>query len=149
MNSFVIETETIVNFSLLEKSRTLPVWRHHQTWKLYRLLIREPRTIRESSISATVSPVVSPLSNSSPRLLKFANSKSCALQSLMTCLSLASMSFSFTADIQMSLKIEKHSIIIFTAPSRHILIKTDCKLNLEYAFRQSLACHYKYWGQHE
>lgn len=66
------------------------------------LLINEPRTIRESSMRATVSPVVSPLSSSSPRALKLLNSKIWALQSLITCFNLASMSFSFTAEIQIS-----------------------------------------------
>lgn len=63
---------------------------------------RDPRTMRLSSSCPMVSAVVSPRSSSSPRLLKLMNVNSCIDHSLVTCRSLASMSFSFMADIQMS-----------------------------------------------
>ena len=49
-----------------------------------------------------ISAVSAPLSSSSPRVLKEENERFCTDQSAMTCFSLASMSFSFTALIQMS-----------------------------------------------
>ena len=63
---------------------------------------RDPRTIKESSINETISEVVSPRRRSSPRFLKEPNWKDRPLQSAMTCFSLASMSFSFTALMQIS-----------------------------------------------
>ena len=68
----------------------------------YLLLISDPNTIKLSSSRATISVVSPPLRSSSPRFLKAENEKSCAFHSKTTCFSLASMSFSFTADIQMS-----------------------------------------------
>lgn len=68
----------------------------------YLLLIKEPNTIRLSSINATISDVLSPRNNSSPRFLKFAKVSSLVLQSATTDLSLASMSFSLTAAMQTS-----------------------------------------------
>ena len=68
---------------------------------------RDPRTIKESSINETISEVVSPRRRSSPRFLKEPNWKDRPLQSAMTCFSLASMSFSFTALMQISCSAEK------------------------------------------
>ena len=68
----------------------------------YLLLIRDPSIISESSMSATISLVSCPLRSSSPLVLKFPNEKLCTLQSVTTCFSLASISFSFTAAIQIS-----------------------------------------------
>lgn len=70
--------------------------------KEYLLLIKELRTMRESSIRETISLVVSPRNNSSPRFLKLPNVNSWLFQSAITCFSLASISFSLTAEIQMS-----------------------------------------------
>lgn len=68
------------------------------------LLSRELRTIRESSIRETISEVLSPLSSNSPLFLNWAKVNSLLFQSAMTCFSLASMSFSLTAEIQISCK---------------------------------------------
>ena len=84
--------------------------KHHcctEEYKLYQLPshlfdMSELRTMRESSISEITSEVSSPRSNSSPRFLNGLKAKFCTLQSATTCFSLASMSFSFTALIQMS-----------------------------------------------
>ena len=66
------------------------------------LLRRDPRTIRLSSMSDTISEVSEPLSSSSPLFLNEAKLNSCVLQSVMTPFSFASMSRSFTAAMQMS-----------------------------------------------
>ena len=73
-----------------------------QARQLYLLLIKEPSTIKLSSINATISDVLSPRSRSSPRFLKLANVSSRVLQSATTDFSLASMSFSLTAAIHTS-----------------------------------------------
>ena len=68
------------------------------------LLIREPNTIRLSSRKPTISDVSAPLRRSSPRDLNGAKESDWAFQSVTTCVSLASMSFSLTAEIHMSWK---------------------------------------------
>lgn len=75
---------------------------YHWYSETYRLLSRELSTISESSISDTISVVESPRSSNSPRFLKVPKANSFELQSAITCFSLASMSFSFTALMQMS-----------------------------------------------
>ena len=77
---------------------------------LYLLLSNEPRFMRESSIAETISLVLSPRSRSSPRFLKLPNRNSCPCHSAITVFSLASISFSFTAEMQMSWK--KRQMII-------------------------------------
>ena len=64
--------------------------------------MREPKTMRESSMSEMISCVSSPLSNSSPRVLNGAKEKFCTAQSAFTCFSLPSISLSLTALIQTS-----------------------------------------------
>ena len=66
--------------------------------------ISDPNTMRESSMSEMISCVSSPLSSSSPRLLKFEKLMFWTAQSAITCFNLLSMSFSFTALIQISYK---------------------------------------------
>ena len=66
------------------------------------MLIRELRIMSESSNSPIVSIVSAGLRSSSPRDLKFMNVKTRLVQSAITCFSFASMSFSLTAEIQMS-----------------------------------------------
>ena len=79
----------------------------------YLLLIKEPNTIRLSSISATISEVLSPRRSSSPRFLKFAKVSSLVLQSATTDFSLASMSFSLTAAMQTSYRRANMSLLIY------------------------------------
>ena len=67
----------------------------------------DARTIKLSSINEIISAVISPFNINSPRVLNCENWKSCALHSAMTCFSLASISFSLTAEMQMSWKITK------------------------------------------
>ena len=69
---------------------------------MYLLLSSELSTINESSIADTISCVVSPFSSSSPRLLKFEKLNVRFDQSAVTFFSFASMSRSFTAEMQMS-----------------------------------------------
>ena len=88
----------------------------------HRLLSRELRIMRESSINETISPVESPRSSSSPRFLKWANVKSLEFQSRITCFSFASMSFSFTAEMQMSWQ-QQHNI--HRCPGNNNTIYTD------------------------
>ena len=71
----------------------------------YLLLINDPSTMRLSSSSATVSVVSFPFKSNSPRLLNVAKENSWALQSATTCCSFASISFSLTADMQISCKV--------------------------------------------
>ena len=85
----------------------------------HRLLRRELRIMRESSMRETISPVESPRSNSSPRFLNWANVKSLEFQSRITCLSFASISFSFTAEIQMSWQ-QQHTHVTWL--QQHILV---------------------------
>lgn len=74
-----------------------------QVWPLpYLLLIRDPSTIKLSSIKPMISVVLSPRRSSSPLFLKLPKVRSLALHSAMVAFSLASMSFSFTAEIQIS-----------------------------------------------
>ena len=75
---------------------------YNNTGGTHLLLIREPSTIKLSSRSPIISVVLSPRRRSSPLFLKLPNMISLALHSAMTVFSLASMSFSFTADIQIS-----------------------------------------------
>ena len=63
---------------------------------------KEPKTIKLSSTCPTISAVVSPLRSNSPRFLKTIKDNSWVDHSLVTCLNLASMSFSFKAEIQTS-----------------------------------------------
>lgn len=70
------------------------------------LLMREPSTMRESSISPMISEASSPLSSKFPRVLKPAKLKLCTAQSALTCFSLLSISFSLTALMQISCKTE-------------------------------------------
>ncbi len=63
---------------------------------------RDPSTIKLSSSKVMISAVESPRSNNSPRFLNGMNDSSCPAQSFVTVLSFASMSLSFTADMQMS-----------------------------------------------
>lgn len=64
--------------------------------------MREPNTIKLSSKNPTISVVSAPLRRSSPRDLKGAKESDWAFQSDTTCESLASMSFSLTAEMQIS-----------------------------------------------
>ena len=71
--------------------------------KLAHLLLKsELRIIKLSSSRATISAVSPPLSSSSPLALKLAKLRSRQFQSVTTWLNLASMSFSLTADMQIS-----------------------------------------------
>ena len=70
--------------------------------RTYLFDIKEPRIISESSMSDMLSEVSSPLRSSSPRVLKLLKATFLTLQSAMTCFNLVSMSFSFTALMQMS-----------------------------------------------
>lgn len=90
------------------------------------LLSSELRTIRESSICEIISPVVSPLSSNSPRVLKLPNAKSTPFHSAMVAFSLASISFSFTADIQISYKTSSVCVLIYT----FLLITVHHRLNI-------------------
>lgn len=99
-------------FSLWQEWYDRSDMRVERTWcrtPSHRLLSRELRIMRESSINETISPVESPRSSSSPRFLKGANVKSLEFQSRITCFSFASMSFSFTAEMQMSWQ-QQHNI---------------------------------------
>ena len=71
----------------------------------YRLLNKEPSTIKLSSSKEMISEVESPRSSNSPRLLKVENVNSWWFQSAITVFSLASMSFSLVAAMQMSYKV--------------------------------------------
>ena len=62
----------------------------------------EPRTMSESSMREMISDVSSPLNKSSPRVLNPAKLRFWTAQSAFTCFIFKSMSFSFTALIQMS-----------------------------------------------
>ena len=70
----------------------------------YRLLRREPSTIKLSSINETISEVSDPLSKSSPRDLNVEKESSCVFHSAITCFNFASISRSFTAEMQISWK---------------------------------------------
>lgn len=72
----------------------------------YLLLIRDPKIIRLSSMLAMISDVLSPLSSSSPRVLKLANVKVLLSHSAITCFSFCSISRSFTALMQISCVIQ-------------------------------------------
>lgn len=86
-------------------SETTILWKRiliygHKTEYLFDM--SELSIMRLSSSWPIVSAVVSPLRSSSPRLLNVWNVSSCTVHSLVTCLSLASMSFSFMAEIHIS-----------------------------------------------
>ena len=66
------------------------------------LLSKDPSTIRLSSKSEIISVVSPPFRSNSPRFLNPAKLNTCDFHSATTWLSLASMSFSFTAEMQMS-----------------------------------------------
>ena len=68
--------------------------------------MREPSTMSESSMREMISWVSSPLSSSSPRVLNGAKAKFCTAQSALTCFSLASISLSFTALMQISYSVD-------------------------------------------
>ena len=63
---------------------------------------RELRTMSESSMREIHSEVSSPLSSSSPLVLKLLKARLLVLQSATTCFSLVSMSLSLTALTQIS-----------------------------------------------
>jgi hypothetical protein len=69
---------------------------------LYLLLMRDPKTIRLSSMREIISEVLSPRNKSSPRFLKLAKANSRRFQSAMTPFNFASISFSFVAAMQIS-----------------------------------------------
>lgn len=69
---------------------------------VYLLLSNDPRTIKLSSNREMISDVLSPRNKSSPRFLKEANVNSWLFQSATTDFSLASMSFSLVAAMQIS-----------------------------------------------
>ena len=92
-------------------------------WIQYLLLRSDPRTIRLSSIKETVSDVSAPLRRSSPRLLNVANDNSCVFHSETTPFNFASMSRSFTADIQMSYC--KKETLIYVNRKRKLNMKRD------------------------
>lgn len=75
-----------------------------ELWVTYRLLKRDPKTIKLSSMLAMISDVLSPLRSSSPRVLKLANVKVLLSHSAITCFSFCSISRSFTALMQISFK---------------------------------------------
>lgn len=68
----------------------------------YLLLSKDPRIIRLSSINDTTSDVSAPFNRSSPRFLNGAKDNSCVFHSDTTAFNFASMSLSFTAEIQIS-----------------------------------------------
>lgn len=68
----------------------------------YLLLSRELRTIKLSSRNVIISDVSPPFSRSSPLALKLEKLRILPVQSLTTWVNLASMSFSFTAEIHTS-----------------------------------------------
>ena len=71
----------------------------------YLLLSREDNTMRLSSSIVTISWVSVPFNSSSPLVLKLPKLNTCTRQSLITTESLASISFSLTADMHVSYKI--------------------------------------------
>ena len=77
-------------------------WKISVCWSSHLLLMSEPSTMRESSMSATISVISLPLRRSSPLALNWLKVKTWTLHSLITCFSFASMSRSFTALMQMS-----------------------------------------------
>lgn len=85
---------------------------HKKTNAYYLLLSKDPRTIRLSSIKAIISDVSPPFNSNSPLVLKFANDNVWEFHSATTWASLASMSFSLTAEIQISCKMrEKNNLL--------------------------------------
>lgn len=68
------------------------------------LLNKELSTIKLSSKNETISEVSAPFKRSSPRFLNEAKENSCELHSATTWANFASMSFSLTAEIQISWK---------------------------------------------
>lgn len=68
----------------------------------YLLLSSDPNTIRLSSSSEMISVVSLPFNSNSPRFLNPAKLNACDFHSATTALSLASMSFSLTAEMHMS-----------------------------------------------
>lgn len=83
---------------------------------VYLLLKRELRTIKLSSRNVMISAASPPCNNNSPLALKFENDNIRPFQSFITIVNLASMSFSFTAEIHTSYK-------IFTIVSNEKLMK--------------------------
>lgn len=79
---------------------------------LYLLLSRDPSTIKLSSRKPRISAVSPPFSMSSPLSLNVIRLRTWLRHSSFTCTSLASMSFSFTADMQMSFVRKKKYIYI-------------------------------------
>ena len=69
---------------------------------VYLLLINDPNIIKLSSMRETISEVSPPLSKNSPRFLNVPKENIWVLQSATTPFNFASISFSFTAAMQMS-----------------------------------------------
>lgn len=110
----------------------------------YLLLIRDPKIIRLSSMLAMISDVLSPLSSSSPRVLKLANVKVLLSHSAITCFSFCSISRSFTALMQISCVIQTfvESLATEIAGELHHLWKYMLYYNM--SINVSLNYHYKY-----
>ena len=66
------------------------------------MLSKEPKTIKLSSIKVMISPDSVPLSRSSPFPLNAAKLRFWLVQFSITCVSLASISFSLMAEMQIS-----------------------------------------------
>ena len=99
----------LIKAFIYQPTKSCSIDNHNKSYKKRDLLLsNELRIMRLSSRWEMISAVSVPLSSSSPRALKCPNDKFWALHSEITCFSLASMSFSLFADIQMSYGKQQH-----------------------------------------
>lgn len=100
--------------------------------QFYLLLSSDPSTIRLSSSMVRISVVSAPFSISSPLSLNVFKLNVCTDQTSFTCVNLASISFSFTADMQMSYRWRKPSLRGWIQMNRYNIVATkwDVCLNV-------------------